>query len=113
MAHDVFIFPYRIEHAVFVPTSLLEAMSIGIPVIAADHVMYRDLTHDGDQPRCALHRTGDSGDLANVTAQLSRNYADAVVLAARTRGQIREQWTLPQCADELLIALNLRKSEHS
>jgi glycosyltransferase involved in cell wall biosynthesis len=105
MTHDVFIFPYRVEHSVFVPTSLLEAMSIGIPVIAADHAMYHDLTHDDENLRCGLHRPGDSRDLVLAVKEMVRNYPAAVTRAAETREQIREQWTLQRCADELLAAL--------
>ena len=105
MAHDVFVFPYRVGHAVFVPTSLLEAMSIGIPVIAADHAMYHDLTHEHENFRCGLHRPGDQRDLVRAVKEMARNYSVAVTRAAETREQIREQWTLKRCADELLAAL--------
>jgi glycosyltransferase involved in cell wall biosynthesis len=105
MTHDVFVFPYRAEHAVFVPTSLLEAMSIGIPVVAADHAMYHDLTHDGENLRCTLHRPGDPSDLTRAVKEMAQSYPAAITRAGRAREQIRAQWTLQRCADELLAAL--------
>ncbi|MEO8671041.1 MAG: glycosyltransferase [Tahibacter sp.] len=104
-SHDAFSFPYRNEHAVFVPTSLLEAISFGIPVVAADHVMYRDLTHSAVGPRCSLHRVGDPAHLASVVAGMQDSYGDSVVRANAAAIDVRGEWTLDNAVDELLGAL--------
>jgi Glycosyl transferases group 1 len=108
MSHDAFVFPYRSEHAVFTPTSMLEAMSIGIPLIAADHAMYRGLTNAEDGPRCALHKVGDARDLARVAIEMQRGYDLAVRTAQAASIQVRAQWRLEIAADDLLRALTLR-----
>lgn len=104
--HDAFVFPYRRQHSVFVPTSLLEAMSIGIPVIAADHAMYRDLTVGSAGARCGLHRVGDSVDLADTVRGMRQNYDAAVERARTVAVEIREEWTVERAVDELLAVIS-------
>lgn len=104
--HDAFAFPYRSRHSVFVPTSLLEAMSIGIPVIAADHVMYRDLTIAKTGYRCGLHRVGDPIDLARTLRTMRKGYDLAVDRARIGSGEVRKEWTIEHAADELLNVIN-------
>ena len=105
-AHDAFVFPYRPEHAVFIPTSLLEALSVGIPTIAADHTMYRALTVAAGQCRCTLHRIADAGDLAEKILTTQRDYAAAVARAESVSLEIRREWNLARCADEFLAAFD-------
>lgn len=108
LSHDVFVFPYRTEHAVFVPTSLLEAMSVGIPVLAADHAMYADLTHDRAVDNCALHRAADPDDLLQKARALFADYEAAVARSARVRERVRSEWTLEHCSTELLDFFDAR-----
>ncbi len=107
--HDAFVFPYRTEHSVFIPTSLLEAMSSGIPVIAADHAMYRDLTMGPDGPRCALHRIADPNHLAQAAREMQLDYGAAITRARATSEEVRAQWTLDRAAAELLSAITSRQ----
>lgn len=104
-SHDVFLFPYRSEHAVFVPTSLLEAMLIGVPVIAADHAMYRELTMSQDVPRCGLYRPREPKELAAQLIVMSSEYAAAARRARVTAAVVRHSWNMGRCTDELLAAL--------
>lgn len=104
--HDAFAFPYRSKDSVFVPTSLLEAMSVGIPVIAADHAMYRDLTVADDVARCGLHRVGDSADLARTLRSMRDAYDAAVEKARVVSGEVRREWTVERAVDELLAAIS-------
>ena len=101
-SHDLFVFPYRTEHAVFVPTSLLEAFSVGIPVVAADHPMFAALTRDAGKARCGLHTPGDADDLGRAVATVVSDFGAAVTRAARARVEIRETWTIRRSAEELL-----------
>lgn len=105
LAHDAFVFPYRSEHAVFVPTSLLEALSLGIPVLAADHLMYRSLTTGASGTRCELHRAGDPQSLARAAQAMATGYAAAIERARASADEVRDEWTLPRAVDELLAAL--------
>lgn len=104
--HDLFVFPYRTPHAVFVPTSLLEAMSVGIPVIAADHAMYRALTLDNGIPRCGLHRIGDHQDLAQTVLAVKDRYGKAVDRSKRAAKSILSEWNIDVSADEFIAAFS-------
>lgn len=104
--YDAFLFPYRTPHAIFVPTSLLEAMSAGIPVIAADHAMYRALTLNRGMPRCCLHRIGDPADLTNQVRAMKEQYDDAARRSAAEAALIRREWNIDVSANELTDALN-------
>lgn len=102
--HHAFVFPYRGAHSVFIPTSLLEAMSIGIPVLAADQAMYRSLTQSGSQWRCRVHRAADPQDLLMNMQELAAQYPLAQRLAAETSGHVKAVWTIEHSAKELLSA---------
>jgi glycosyltransferase involved in cell wall biosynthesis len=107
--HDVFAFPYRRTHSVFVPTSLLEAMSVGIPVIAANHKMYHDLTVSNNSARCGLHRVGDSEDLTRNLFAMRNAYNVEIEKARMVSGDVRREWTVERAADELLAGISSLK----
>lgn len=103
--HDVFLFPYRAEHAVFVPTSLLEATQMGVPVLAADQMCYRSLTRGDAAGGCRLYRPGDPGDLAAQFVQLMQDYQAVAAAAALAAQRVRETWTLAHSVEELSAAV--------
>ena len=104
--HDAFVFPYRAAHAVFIPTSLLEGILSGIPVIAADQVMYRSLTVGNDLFRCGLYRAGDPDDLVRQLLAMQEQYDSAVKQAEVGASAVSEKWNLERSADELIIAFS-------
>jgi len=106
-SHDAFAFPYRSQHSVFVPTSLLEAMSFGIPVLAADHAMYRDLTGAASGPRCGLHEVANSMDVARTLLEMQKNYTFVVERARAVSIEVRDEWTVECAAGELLAAIGV------
>lgn len=99
--HDVFLFPYRAEHAVFVPTSLLEATQMGVPVLAADQMCYRSLTRGDAAGGCRLYRPGDPSELATQFVQLMQDYQAVAAAAALAAQRVRETWTLARSVEEL------------
>lgn len=103
--HDVFLFPYRAQHAVFVPTSLLEAMQVGIPVLVADQACYRSLTTGATAAGCRLHPAGDWRALADQFARMKQEYAGVAGGARMSAAIARTTWTLSRSADELLAAI--------
>lgn len=103
-AHDAFIFPYQAEHEVFVPTSMLEAMAIGIPVVATDLAMYGRLTRQDGLPGCFLFPPGDSAALAACIEQFLQDPAAAGTMAERQRNRITEDWNIARTADDVLRA---------
>lgn len=103
--HDVFLFPYRAQHAVFVPTSLLEAIQIGIPTLAADQECYRSLTTGAPAAGCRLHPAGDWRALSDQFMRIKQEYAEVVSGARASAAIARKTWTLSRSADELLAAI--------
>ena len=103
--YDAFMFPYRSDHAVFVPTSLLEAMLSGIPVIASRHEMYRSLTGTGSNVRCELHNAGDPEDLLRAVLKMHGAYESAVRRAQLNSSVVAKNWNLGLSADEFMAAL--------
>lgn len=103
--YDAFVFPYRADHAVFVPTSLLEAMLAGIPVIASRHEMYRSLTGTGGNARCELHNAGDPGDLLRAVLRMHGAYESAVRRAQVNSSVVAENWNLRIGAEEFMASL--------
>jgi hypothetical protein len=103
--HDVFLFPYRAQHAVFVPTSLLEAIQIGIPTLVADQACYRSLTTGATAAGCRLHFAGDWRALADQFMRLTKEYAEVSSGARMSAAIARTTWTLSHSADELLAAI--------
>lgn len=105
-AFDAFVFPYHVNHAVFVPTSLLEAMTAGIPVVTADLPMYRALTRGPEGSRCGLYVPGDVKGLAACVAALRQDYAGAIALAERTAQRLRDPDRMARSAQTVLDQLN-------
>jgi glycosyltransferase involved in cell wall biosynthesis len=99
LAYDGFIFPYRSSHAAFVPTSLIETMSLGIPVVTADHRMYADLTRGRGRERCLLYPPGSLSALVEKIKQLVSDPSQSARLAQETRDFVREEWTLRHSVD--------------
>jgi glycosyltransferase involved in cell wall biosynthesis len=104
-SHTIFIFPYVTEHEVFVPTSMLEAMLVGIPVVACDRRMYRDLTCSGNEARCGLPAEDNAEGLRRELQNCIDNLPVARMRAARAREDVRREWTVERAADDLLAAL--------
>jgi len=108
--HTLFIFPYILEQEVFIPTSMLEAMMIGIPVIACDRRMYRSLTVSAEGARCGLP-SDDTAD--GLCAEIKKNIADFPATKARAelaQASVMREWTIKQAADDVLSALRVSSS---
>ena len=79
-AADIFVLP---SHAEGLPNAFLEAMASGLPILASDLAIHRQLADDG---RAALlHEVGDAPALAGELARLlaDRQLADALGREAR------------------------------
>jgi glycosyltransferase involved in cell wall biosynthesis len=64
--HDLFIFPYAREETQFVPTSVIEAMSYGVPTVLPDLAFLAPLAGNGD--RAFVFRAGSPESLAQTIA---------------------------------------------
>jgi glycosyltransferase involved in cell wall biosynthesis len=102
-AADAFVLP---SHSEGLPNAFLEAMAAGLPILASDIVVHRQLAEDG---RAALlHAVGDSTALAGGLARLLGDRSLADSLAREARRVAEERYGLDAVADgwaELLLRL--------
>lgn len=103
---DLFVFPYAVEHEVFVPTSLLEAMMVGVPAVASDRRMYRSLTLAGGVARCELALDDSVAALHEALRRVLDDYPMALKRAIDARTWCTEHWSIQHAADELLRAVS-------
>lgn len=101
--HALLAFPYERLHDAFVPTTLLEALARGMPVVASERPMYAGLLHSVGAA-CTTHRAGDAPDLARAIASALSDYEATVVRAASARAAIAAEWTIARAFDALFPA---------
>ncbi len=104
-SHDAFVFPYLAEHEVFVSTALLEALLIGVPVVARDRRMYRSLTRAHGQARCILARDDSIEALSDAIGECLDNLPGARAKAAQQCEALRAEWSRSRMTDDLVDAL--------
>jgi glycosyltransferase involved in cell wall biosynthesis len=87
---EAFILPSLSESC---SNSLMEAMAMGLPVIASNTGGNPELVLDGNSG--LLVRPGDPVDLARAMADLMDNPAAAAILAGQAAQRARTQFSLP------------------
>lgn len=93
-AADVFVLP---SHAEGLPNAFLEAMAGGVPILASDLAIHRQLAEGG---RAALlHPAGDAAALAEGLARLLGDPALAAGLGGAARGIAETHYGLDAVAD--------------
>lgn len=93
-AADVFVLP---SHAEGLPNAFLEAMAGGVPILASDLAIHRQLAEGG---RAALlHPAGDAAALAEGLARLLGDRALAAGLGGAARGIAETRYGLDAVAD--------------
>lgn len=102
-AADAFVLP---SHSEGLPNAFLEAMAAGLPILASDIAVHRQLAEDG---RAALlHPVGDAAALADGLARMLRDRSLAGSLAREARRVAQERYGLDAVADgwaDLLLRL--------
>ena len=107
LEHDIFVFPYVAEHSVFVPTSLLEAMWLGVPVVASDRRMYRALTKPTGIANCELDAEDSIRGLRMALQNCIDNLPAAIDQARRARCHVMAEWNIARAANDVLHALSV------
>jgi glycosyltransferase involved in cell wall biosynthesis len=99
-AADVFVFPSRYEG---LGGSLLEAMALGVPVVASDVPAIREIVGAG--PAGILVPVDDVDAWASAVRSLLDDPAQRAALGARGRELFDERFTLDAVADRFAAAL--------
>ncbi len=97
---DLYLFPYRKELTQFLPTSVLEAMAAGTPVVMSDLAMLAPLHEPGQTSY--VYPPGDARRLAEVVLAALADPAGRQDKAARAREFVRQHWSLDQAAADLV-----------
>lgn len=93
-AADVFVFPSLYEG---LGGAVIEAMALGVPVVASDLPSIREVTGDG--AAAALVRPGDPGALAGAIEELLTDPVRAQTLGTAGRRRFQRHYTLSQMVD--------------
>lgn len=104
-AFDIFVMPSRIEG---IPTSVLEAMACGLPVIATDVGAVREVIDDGSTGRVV--EPEDCAAIADAIIELLENQSARTQMGARARRRAVERYDLTICADTHQMAYDLAQS---
>lgn len=107
--HDLFVFPYVEDHSVFIPTSLLQAKLTGIPVIAADHDMYKSLTVESNCKLSYVYKPGDSQEFFEKILGVKNDYILAINESSNIALNVKKKWNLKNSKEELLAFIHKQK----
>lgn len=94
---DLFVFPSRTEG---LPNALLEAMSVGVPVVTTDVPGCRDLIEHGQTGLLVPY--GDAHALARAIHRQLTDRASARRMADRARTVVHTEWQLSRALSEYL-----------
>ncbi|MHA1707809.1 MAG: glycosyltransferase family 4 protein [Candidatus Heimdallarchaeaceae archaeon] len=79
------------------PTTIIEAMSMGIPVAASNIGDIPRLLDNGK--RGSLFKVGDISDLERVILKIVSNYDDFVTIAENSRTEVRKEYSFKRVTD--------------
>jgi glycosyltransferase involved in cell wall biosynthesis len=97
---ELFIFPYAREERIFIPTSVIESMAWGTPVVLSDHAFLRNLSQGG---KTALSfPSGDSNKLAGIIADLFNDPEKYIALRENGMRYVREEMSIEESCKDIL-----------
>jgi glycosyltransferase involved in cell wall biosynthesis len=105
---DIYIFPYRVELTQFIPTSILEAMAAGIPVVLSDLQMLSSLANSGET--AYQYRRGNVNHLWEVIQSVLADDRGRREMCSRAREFVEKEWSIDRSVQDLLGILNDQNS---
>lgn len=99
--NSLFIFPFRVNYNVFVPTSVLEAMSYGVPVIISDLPMFVPLIGTNNT-FCGSYAAGKPSCLLETILQTCENWDQAIAKSKLAQRHVAENWSIEKSTSQLI-----------
>ncbi len=96
---DFLVFPYLTPITRFVPTSAIESMLAGTPVVMSDIPAFRALSDHGRAG--FLFRNGDADDLARVVLAACADRGVRTAMSERARGHVKKSFSIRNTAAQL------------
>lgn len=99
-SHSIYVFPFNSSYTRFMPTSILEAMASGIPVIAPRLPMLNEIVRP-DDAYCLGFSPSDDNSLRECILRASQHWDDTVARASVASDMIRNRWGIQHSARQL------------
>lgn len=97
---DLFLFPFAEDLAQFTPTSVLEAMASGLPVVISDLPSFQSLTAEGRN--AFLFPAGNRDAMLDSIKSCLQNRSLRESKREAARCHVREQFSIERTASEIL-----------
>lgn len=97
-AADVLAFPSEREGS---PGTLIEAMAVGIPIVASDIAPCLEVLGNNDPPVALVTRVGDPGALGQAVVTALRDHESAQQRAAAARARFDNSFTIDSVAGRM------------
>lgn len=99
--HSLYLFPFRENQTRFTPTSVLEAMASGIPLVISDLPML-DSVFDSNSHCLKKFAAGNSEALLEAILEGSANWDQTVTEAGLTSDHARKFWDIHNSAKQIV-----------
>ena len=99
--NNLFIFPFRKNYNVFVSTSVLEAMSSGIPVIISNLPMFIPLIGTKNL-FCGSYIAGEPSRLLEAILHACENWDETIAKSKEAKEHVAKNWSIEKSAFQLM-----------
>lgn len=96
---DLFIFPYKRELTQFVPTSILESMAAGVPVVIPKTKMLSCFYTE--VPVCYLYEPCNIAQLGETIVRAIADEKGRALLAQKAKDYVKANWSIEQSVEDL------------
>jgi glycosyltransferase involved in cell wall biosynthesis len=98
--HSIYVFPFNSSYTRFMPTSILEAMASGIPVIAPRLPMLSEIVRP-DDTYCLGFSPSAGDSLLECIRRANQHWEDTVARALLATEMVRKSWGIQHSARQL------------